>query len=350
MKKVLCLLIIIFTLTPSTSVPANSSVTMYALDGRSINVPENEVTEWKAVGWYSLPPITMYALDGREIKVPGEKVGAYEKVGWYLTPPATVYALDGRVKKVPQDRVEDYLNVGWYKEEPVAMIARDYRILYVPANDVEAYKKVGWFIRIHPSEYGAAYAENMRDIIDEYGKFEQGGMRGLRYGVLIDFERDMVPELVLLHDLTVEVYRYNNGTSSKIYSADVGARYGQTDVSYTFSFNDTAFVPYLVTYHSKNEWTEENLEIFTLKDGAVKVKTMFAKTTGIDMGFDILNARIDGQSVTGKEYALEREKIEAGLVSVFASGIGDGGTYDRGWDFLWATKKELNAFLRQFGL
>ncbi len=350
MKKVLCLLVIAFTLITSNIALTNSYVTMYALDGRTISVPEEDINKWKAVGWYALAPVTMYALNGKEIKVPAEKVSAYEKVGWYQTPPATVYALDGRVKNVPQDRVEDYVNVGWYKEVPVAMIARDYRIIYVPANDVEAYKKVGWFVRIHPSEYGAVYAKNIQDIIEKYGKFEQGGTKGLRYGVLIDFERDMVPELVLLHDLKVKVYRYHDGVSSEIYSADVGCRYGQTDVSYTFGLNDTAEIPYLITYHSENEWTEENMEIFTLKDGTTEITTMFAKTTGVDKGFEILDAMIDGRYVSGKEYVIEKEKLSSGLISVFASGIGDGGTYDRGWDFLWATEDELDAFLRQFGL
>ena len=103
MKKVLCLLVIAFTLITSNIALTNSYVTMYALDGRTISVPEEDINKWKAVGWYALAPVTMYALNGKEIKVPAEKVSAYEKVGWYQTPPATVYALDGRVKNVPQD-------------------------------------------------------------------------------------------------------------------------------------------------------------------------------------------------------------------------------------------------------
>lgn len=352
MKKLFCLILVSLTLGSFCITQANEYVELYSLDGRTVSVLQDEKDKWIAVGWYNLPPVTVYSLNGKELIIPGEYIEAYEKVGWYKEPPATVYALDGRVKKVPVDSVEAYLNVGWYKEPPVAMIARDGRKIYVAAKDVEAYKKVGWFVFVHPSEYGAAYAKDIINIIEKYGKFENGGEKGLRYGVYVDFERDMVPELVLLHDMCVEVYRYSEGASSLIYTAKLGCRYGQTDVSYTFGLNDTAEVPYIITYHSENEWTEENIKIFTLNNGIPRVNNLFAKTTGIDEGIEIIYSSIDGVYVSGKQYLAERSKFDTGLVSVYASYWEERYSENlyKSWDFIWATPAELDTFLRQLGL
>ena len=59
--------------------------------------------------------ITMYAPDGRTIEVLQSEVESYQNVGWYLMPVTTMYAPDGRTIVVPQDEVNDYLNVGWYQ-------------------------------------------------------------------------------------------------------------------------------------------------------------------------------------------------------------------------------------------
>lgn len=63
-------------------------VTLYALDGRTIEVFENEVNAYLKVGWYktlSETQQTMYAPDGRTITVYKSEVSAYKNVGWYET-------------------------------------------------------------------------------------------------------------------------------------------------------------------------------------------------------------------------------------------------------------------------
>ncbi len=65
-----------------------TTVTMYAIDGRTISVPKNEVEAYKKVGWYATKAETqqtLYAADGRTIVVYKAEVPAYKKVGWYET-------------------------------------------------------------------------------------------------------------------------------------------------------------------------------------------------------------------------------------------------------------------------
>ena len=90
------------------------TVTMYALDGRTLEVAQSQVDAYKEVGWYTEPVITMYALDGRTEIVPQSQVSAWQSVGWYTEPVVTMYALDGRTEIVPQSQVNDWKNVGWY--------------------------------------------------------------------------------------------------------------------------------------------------------------------------------------------------------------------------------------------
>lgn len=99
------------------------TVTMYAPDGRNIDVLETEIEAYKNVGWYIEPVTQMYALDGRTIYVPDSEVEAHKNVGWYLTPVTTMYAPDGRTIVISQDEVTAYQNVGWYETEAQAQAA-----------------------------------------------------------------------------------------------------------------------------------------------------------------------------------------------------------------------------------
>ena len=134
-----------------TSSPQNSdgkeetSVVMYAPDGRTLSVPQSEVEAYKNVGWYTEPVVTMYAADGRTLNVVNSEVEAYKNVGWYTEPVVTMYAADGRTLNVIKSEVEAYKNVGWYTEPVVTMYAADGRTLNVVKSEVDAYKRVGWY-------------------------------------------------------------------------------------------------------------------------------------------------------------------------------------------------------------
>lgn len=80
-----------------------NTVTLYALDGRTIDVPESEVNDYLNVGWYKTlaeTQQTMYAADGRSIKVYKTEVPAYKNVGWY----ETKYEAEAANKPVETDK------------------------------------------------------------------------------------------------------------------------------------------------------------------------------------------------------------------------------------------------------
>lgn len=129
-------------------IPNNSGyVTMYALDGRSVDVYCTEVEAWKAVGWYTEPVTLVYALDGRTLIIPSADVEEYEKVGWYSEmPDVTLYNIDGTVIEIPLSDVDAYdSSWGWYREPVTRVYALDGRTLIIPAAQFDAYRKVGWY-------------------------------------------------------------------------------------------------------------------------------------------------------------------------------------------------------------
>lgn len=72
--------------------------------------------------------VTLYALDGRTIEVKESEVSAYLNVGWYRTlaeTKQTLYAPDGRTITVFKAEVPAYLNVGWYATQSEAMAANN---------------------------------------------------------------------------------------------------------------------------------------------------------------------------------------------------------------------------------
>ncbi len=66
-------------------VDADKTVTVYAPDGRTIEVLSSEVEAYQKVGWYIEPVVIMYAPDGRNLVVSKNEIPAYQNVGWYET-------------------------------------------------------------------------------------------------------------------------------------------------------------------------------------------------------------------------------------------------------------------------
>ncbi|MBQ3111247.1 MAG: copper amine oxidase N-terminal domain-containing protein [Clostridia bacterium] len=78
---------IMIVLIPTGEVFENT-VTLYAPDGRTIDVYESDVESYLAVGWYRTfaeTQQTLYAPDGSVITVYKSEVAAYKNVGWYET-------------------------------------------------------------------------------------------------------------------------------------------------------------------------------------------------------------------------------------------------------------------------
>ena len=119
--------------------------TMYAPDGRTIDVPESDVELWQAVGWFTSPIVTIYAPDGREANILASELEAYLNWGWYSIPVQYIYAPDGRVAVVKKSEVEAYVDVGWYTEPVKTLYSLDGRVIVVVASAAEEYAKYGWY-------------------------------------------------------------------------------------------------------------------------------------------------------------------------------------------------------------
>lgn len=158
--KIITALTILFVFAFSLSASAR---TLYAPDGRTAEVSEQDVQRWESVGWYSYPVATLYALDGRTVAVRTSDVPAWKSVGWYEMPVTEVFASDGRTMVIASSELETYKNVGWFENYIATLYSIDGRTINVYAKDVPAYKNVGWYDR---NEYYMAMADKYAS---EYG-------------------------------------------------------------------------------------------------------------------------------------------------------------------------------------
>jgi len=155
MKKLISFLTVFFMLIVLHPSAEDSAITMFAPDGRTIEVSLADKDAYKAVGWYenySDVTKTMYAPDGRELTVWLTEIEAYKAVGWYENKSdvtKTMYAPDGRELTVWITEIEAYKAVGWYENKSdvtVLMCAADGRQITVFQTQVADYQKVGWFL------------------------------------------------------------------------------------------------------------------------------------------------------------------------------------------------------------
>ena len=93
---------------------ADSSVTIYAPDGRSASVDASELELYQSLGWYAVPVCVVYAPDGRSAVIYSSELDAYVAAGWYAAPVTVMYSADGRSIVVYSSEIEAYKAVGWY--------------------------------------------------------------------------------------------------------------------------------------------------------------------------------------------------------------------------------------------
>lgn len=221
MKKSLkSLVCITATLLMATSVYA-AKTELYALDGRTIFVDENQVEAYTAegMGWYLEKPVTMYALDGRSLVVAADKVEAHKAVGWYLenelpkdgeepentqtdaevtvpdegqepdekeeipndTATVRIKYTEGTIISVPAEHLKMYLALDWVvvdgdsaTSEFVTMYNEDGVSKQVPVDEVSKYELAGWSTKSPDKEYMTVYSydgekkEIAKDMYESY--------------------------------------------------------------------------------------------------------------------------------------------------------------------------------------
>jgi len=123
----------------------------------------------------------------------------------------------------------------------------------------------------------ALYRDYLSQVVETEGAFRVDSstdlVLGLKYAALVDFARDARPELVTLVNrrdektgaltFTLSVHGVEDEEVKQLYTAELGGRYGQTDLSHTFEIGQTAEgYPALISYHTQNEWTHECVQIY----------------------------------------------------------------------------------------
>lgn len=211
-KSLICLTA---TFVMATSVFA-AKTELYALDGRTLFVDENQIEAYTApgMGWYLEKPVTMYAADGRTLVVAAEQVEAHKAVGWYLegelenidnniTEPdaedtekvlapekedissaATTVRIkytDGTVITVPAEHLKMYLALDWVQLDTeanptatVTMYNSEGVSKEVPADEVSKYELAGWTTKKPNIDYMTVYyhdgtsKEIAKDLYESY--------------------------------------------------------------------------------------------------------------------------------------------------------------------------------------
>ena len=164
-----------------------------------------------------------------------------------------------------------------------------------------------------PAEAGdwqGAYLAVLDQLCDQYGRFVQdqdmlGAVTGVKYGRLLDFDGDGIRELVVLAEDQVQLYTCRDGRAELLYQGEIGGRFGQTDVSYTFGLNVAADTPCLILYHTEDEWTQEAVTLVTVSGGAAVTTELLAQADAqgdLPTRDTLTDFRIDGQPVTRAEY------------------------------------------------
>ena len=92
--------------------------TLYALDGRTLEVPEAEVDTYLNLFWYTEPVCQVYSIDQRSMIIYQREKEAYLDVGWYEAPVMYMYNKLGTAFIIYQHEKQDYINQGYYTEPP----------------------------------------------------------------------------------------------------------------------------------------------------------------------------------------------------------------------------------------
>lgn len=160
-------------------------------------------------------------------------------------------------------------------------------------------------------DYKTLYLEEFNSLIDRFGKYDDSesgnAVKGVKYGDLIDFDGDGIPEMLVAHDSRVLLYRIENGEVKSIYDERAGDRYLGREI-FSISINRDTDPPCLIVYRSEHILAEDRAEILTVKNGEIQKQEICARVRDGVEDEDTVeeeefeNFSIDGETVTEEEY------------------------------------------------
>ena len=202
-----------------------------------------------------------------------------------------------------------------------------------------------------PTDY-PGYRKVLTDLIAHYGCYDTGDgtlpVLGLKYAALHDFGEDGSPELLTLVNhkdadqqlhMTLRIYGCDGGDTVLRYTTELGARYGQTDVSYTFTLGEN----FVATYHSQNEWTQE----------VIRITERLSQATPYTRVYRASREPSDDPPEEGTltQFWEDGEAVTLGYYGTIMQATVDRGRHiDACWNVSPAGKTELMVFLEQMGV
>lgn len=158
----------------------------------------------------------------------------------------------------------------------------------------------------------------LQAMIDQYGRGTSSGS-GVTYARAMDLDGDGENELVVVHDMKLEIIAVKDKAAESVFEGTVGIQYGQTDTSYEVLINESISPTTIVLFNSSDEWVDENITAVTMSGGAVAEKSLKASTGGENdtpAREELVNFSIDGTSVSASEYNNEYTRLTEGADSV----------------------------------
>lgn len=158
----------------------------------------------------------------------------------------------------------------------------------------------------------------LNEMIGEFGKGSSDGS-GVTNAKVLDMDGDGTKEMVVIHDMKANIIAVKNGKAESIFEGTIGIQYGQTDTSYEALINESIKPTALVLFNSSDEWSDENITVVTISEGAAAEKSLKASTTGENdtpAREELVSFSIDGNNVSASEYENEYNRITEGADSI----------------------------------
>lgn len=158
-------------------------------------------------------------------------------------------------------------------------------------------------------DYKKLYKDEIDKLIAEFGQFDASEVgypvKGVKYGELIDFDNDKIPEMLVAHDQKVLIYKVKDGEAKCIYEEKAESKYRQTDIARDININLEDGKVSLVIYKTQRPAHEEVINVVTIENNEVKIKKLYGKIKGDSdnpLGEKLQEFYIDDKSVSSEEY------------------------------------------------
>jgi hypothetical protein len=179
---------------------------------------------------------------------------------------------------------------------------------------------------VDAGDWRACYRDVLNGLYQEKGQRTQREdylpYSGVYYAQLLDMDGDGVRELIVLADLTLQIYTVQSGQAVLLAELPVGSRLGQTDVSYSFVINSCSDQASVITYDSQNEWTEEVVRVTTVNNGKVSETVFRAEApeeTDLPVWESLTEFYIDEVAVTQETYETKLGQAIDGSIEMDAN-------------------------------